>query len=131
MSKSSKQHFGAVKHCVFGECNSDNRKGRPGYDPNTIFYAFPKPCLVLRKLNIYDKKVRNTHIVNCRHCKHCDVWVRKCKRQDKKFSSIANITKDICSKHFQSVLSRNYDHTTMFPLSLEKVDALKVSCNII
>ena len=64
-----------VKHCSWGECNSDSRYQKPG----VTFIPFPKP-------NKYLKKARR--------------WVTLCGRG--KHFSVDRITKDtyICSLHF-------------------------------
>lgn len=46
-----------------GNGNSDSRVRRPSYDSNTQLYSYPKPCLVMRNQNIFDKINKNeTHI---------------------------------------------------------------------
>jgi len=68
-----------VKHCCYGDCNSDSRFfwKRPEMEGIT-FIPFPKPKTQLQK---------------------CERWVRLCGR---KYFTVSSIRKDtyICSKHF-------------------------------
>lgn len=68
-----------VKHCCYGDCNSDSRYVGIRQDMDEVtFIPFPKP-----------KTKRET----------CERWVRLCGRQ---FFTLENIRKEtyICSKHF-------------------------------
>jgi hypothetical protein len=64
------------------------------------FIPFPKPCLIFRKMDINQQS--KAHIKTCPTCKQCCAWVKNCKRNDAKWRSIRNITKDtyICEDHF-------------------------------
>lgn len=69
-----------VKHCCYGNCNSDSRyvEKRPDTMGNVVFIPFPKPKTQRSK---------------------CERWVRLCGR---KFFTVDNVRKEtyICSKHF-------------------------------
>ena len=68
-----------VKHCCYGDCNSDSRYvGRREDMENIFFIPFPKPKTQREK---------------------CERWIRLCGR---KFFTVENVRKEtyICSKHF-------------------------------
>jgi hypothetical protein len=68
-----------VKHCCYGDCNSDSRYVGKRSDMDGVnFFPFPKPKTQLEK---------------------CRCWVRLCGR---KYFTVESIRKDtyICSKHF-------------------------------
>ncbi|XP_044741264.1 uncharacterized protein LOC123302404 [Chrysoperla carnea] len=90
---------GATKRCCYGVCKSDTRY--KSFKTETYYFInFPKPCLPYRKKMI--KTSDKVHIQTCSKCKKCDLWVKKCGRNDRRFRSIDNVTKDtyICSLHF-------------------------------
>ncbi|GBP13546.1 Zinc finger protein 432 [Eumeta japonica] len=60
------------------------------------------------------------HIKSCLKCKKCELWVKKCSRTDKKFRSLANVTKNtyICSLHFYGESGPTTDYPD--PLSIQE-----------
>ena len=69
-----------VKHCCYGDCNSDSRYTGKRKDMHNVFFIpFPKPKTKREK---------------------CERWIRLCGRM---FFNVYNIRKDtyICSKHFE------------------------------
>lgn len=104
------------KHCCFGDCNRDNRPGRPGYRPDARFFPFPKPCQEYRYcISEWSPAEEELHIKNCKLCKFCQTWMVSCKRNDAKFQSLRGVTSStyICSDHFDD----GYPTTHSVPIS--------------
>lgn len=107
-------------HCCYGNCNSDSRVGRPGYDADVKFYRFPQPCLLLRdNVLTWSDSDERQHLKSCKKCTIAHTWLVRCKRADSRFQKVRHIRTSsyLCSRHFDDPPAR-IDYERHFPSSV-------------